>query len=232
MAIIKPTTGSTGWDTNLNQVIDAINGDAGRTEITTQISAAINAASGATVCTSSTRPTPHEGSVIAETDSGLVFVYVSGAWRPLYSLGMVTKAFESNQGGTGQSIPNATDTTISFDIDNYVTSYATKSTSGPGHMWTVNRSGMWGISSTMRWDSAATGSIRFLSIRKLGSQMVSTNQHLSHTNVAQQNAAIIMPINAGETFDVAVWQDSGTAKTLDPNNSLGWCRVNAVWLGL
>jgi hypothetical protein len=232
MTISKPTTGAAGYATNLDQVIDAVNGTGGRTEISSQVTAAINAASGATVCTSSTRPAPpHEGHMIAETDTGIVWVYVSGAWRPLYTLGMVSRAFQSNQTGSGQSFNSGFDQLVSFDLDNYTTPMATKSVSGTGHIWTIVRSGIWAFTTTLRWDTAVTGSIRMAVIRRNGNHMAGYITAQSHSNIAQQSVFVILPVIAGDTIDVIAYQDSGAARTFDPNNAQGWCRFDGVWLG-
>lgn len=182
-------------------------------------------------CTSGTRPSsPHSGQFIYETDTGTVLMYTGSAWVPLASSGTVSHAFQANQTGTGQSINSGADTVVSFDTNNTTTALATKATSGAGHQWTLNRAGIWSFTTTIRWDSAATGSLRLAAIRKGGNHIVSANVHLSHTNVAHHSVSITGVFAANDVIDVVVFQDAGAARTMDPSNTQGWCRIDGVWL--
>lgn len=189
------------------------------------------------VCTSSTRPTGHSGQMIYETDTGMTAIYSGSAWYYLTPTGEIASDGQYNS-ASDQSIPNTTDTLIAFGTNNLTTSLVTKTASGSGHLFRLNRAGRWAISTTIRWTSSAAAGERFHAIRIAGSNIASSGVLKAASSAPVTfNLSVLHRLSSADAgtsaadVDVTAYQSSGASATLESNNGGGWGRLSISWLG-
>lgn len=175
-------------------------------------------------CTSTTRPaSPHSGQLIVESDTGMVAIYSGSAWRYLCPTGEVSTHGEYNPSGA-QSIPNNSSTKLAFANESISTPLVTKTVSGVGHDFTLNRSGIWSVSVSMRM-SSATGE-RHLSVADSAGDIAASN--VIFAGVAQLNVALTRYFGSGSVINFLMYQSTGGA--LNTTGLFGQSRVHIAWL--
>lgn len=176
-------------------------------------------------CTSTTRPSaPHEGQLIAESDTGMIAIWRTAAWRYVASTGEVSTAAEYNQ-AANQPLTASTNTTVTFGTANYTAAIVTKGLSAttPGDAFTLNRAGLWSISTTMRLTAPATGEGLFCAIRSNAVNIASANSPRTAGITA------VRSFNSGDVIDVLVFTTTASLST-EANNGSGWGRINLSWM--
>lgn len=132
-----------------------------------------------------------------------------------------------------QTINNTTDTPIAFGTADYTTSYVTRSVSGVGHLFTLNVSGLWAISTSIRWSTtgaSATGEKSAHVKDALSLWHASSSIPASTTTPVTHEMAFTKYLTAGDTITVEVYQSSGGTEDLEWNIFFGVPRINLALL--
>ena len=162
-------------------------------------------------CTSATRPSsPTEGLEIVESDTGMVAIYSGGAWRYLYPTGEVSTHGEYNVSGA-QSIPNSTP-------------LVTKATSGVGHQFTLNRSGLWAI--TLSTGTASATGERTAAIRDSVGPMATGG--VIGAGVAHCFVSLCRYLASGTVVTCSMFQSTGGA--INTLTATGENRLHIAWV--
>ncbi|MEU7817055.1 hypothetical protein [Pseudonocardia sp. NPDC049154] len=184
-------------------------------------------------CTSTTRPTGHTGQTIYETDTGMVALYTGTGWNYLVPTGEIGSDAAFN-GSAAQTIANTTDTIFAAGTTVISSPLVTRTTSGVGHRFTLNRTGRWAFMFNPRWGApgGAIGGERYAAIRK-GTAVIASNGFISQA----QNSPTTMNVNciqrctSGEWIEFWVYQNSGGSRDLENNSGASWGRCQLTWLG-
>jgi hypothetical protein len=97
---------------------------------------------------------PFDGQIIFNNTDDLIYRYNGSAWVGVVATGDTLHECRYYQ-NTGQSIPNAADTVITYETTAYTTADVTK---GASHdTFTINRAGLWAISVGFRIGSGTSG---------------------------------------------------------------------------
>ncbi|MBL8926313.1 MAG: hypothetical protein JNM77_08740 [Pseudonocardia sp.] len=175
-------------------------------------------------CTSTTRPAgPHEGLLIVESDTGMTAIYSGSAWRYLAPTGAVSTHGEYNQSGT-QSAANASGTRVAFGNESTSTPLVTRAADGAGHKFTLNRSGLWSVTLSLR-TSSANGE-RHGSINDAVGE-VAANSYTGN-GFAQLNVALVRHFSAGAVLTCNLWQSTGGSINIEGSN--GQTRLHIAWI--
>ena len=175
-------------------------------------------------CTSATRPSsPTEGLEIVESDTGMVAIYSGGAWRYLYPTGEVSTHGEYNVSGA-QSIPNSTVTTLAFATESTSTPLVTKATSGVGHQFTLNRSGLWAI--TLSTGTVSATGERTAAIRD-GVGAMATGGVIG-AGVAHCFVSLCRYLASGTVVTCSMFQSTGGA--INTLTATGENRLHIAWV--
>lgn len=170
-------------------------------------------------CTSSTRPTgvPDEF-LIRESDTGNVYIWNGSAWQ---LISQVVGSGGSGGGGTGavgtvsttymataaQPIPVGVDTVVAFGVDVATDAAVVKSTSGPGHKFTLQQSRLWTISATLRFVLNGVGS-RTFELRAGSTVIAKTGMQASSANAYTTNLCVARKFNAGTDITAIARHDA------------------------
>lgn len=133
---------------------------------------------------------------------------------------------------TAQSLGNLADTMIAFGTTNRATSLLTQSAVTPGHRFTINRSGLWSVSATVRVAIGSGAGERYMQVRTTaGDVIVAQGQPVPSSAGAPSTLSVDRTryIAAGTILEVTVWQASGATLNTDIGNP-GWVRINLAWL--
>jgi hypothetical protein len=197
-------------------------------------------------CTSITRPTPVEGLIIRESDTGAVYVASgAGAWDPIGTgggSGSSSGAAVQYSAATNQSIANSKDTAILFGSGDRVSPEVTRLSYRPdasqpfGNSFQINASGIWAISTTVRY-----ASVTFDGERYAGIHLASTGEPLVGSGwrfeVGLGGTQTLTCSVAGRWFDpgdqvyVHTRQQTGGSRTLERGTNGGWVRINLARVG-
>ena len=133
------------------------------------------------------------------------------------------------QSSAGQVISNTTDTPIAFGTANVTTDLVTRATSGVGHKFTLNKSGLWAVTTTVRFPATATGERSCHIEDSLGLW------HGSHSQAGSSGAPSTLNVTTGVKYltaddwiQVEVYQSSGGNITTDSNALLAFGRLDIV----
>lgn len=184
------------------------------------------------VCTSSTRPTGHAGQYIYETDTGMVALHDGTNWQYVFATGATTQDAEFNM-ATAQSIANTTDTMVEFGTTNVSSPLVTKAASGTGHTFTLNRSGRWVITTTLRFAANASAGERYFAIRRTGTEVIASTGGVKAaiSGPWTANLSVTKRFGVGDVISGWVYQSSGAAASMESNNGAAWGRINFSWVG-
>lgn len=189
------------------------------------------------VCTSSTRPSGHSGQIIYETDTGMLAMYTGTSWRYITATGEIASDATYRQGGTAQTINNATDTVARFDVAVQTSPLIVRGTTGPGHYFRMQRPGRHIIASTIRWAQTTATGERYMSINRGGTEVLMANGQIkTNTNDRlTQNCTVVFRVAVGDEntsaadIHVNLYQNSGGDRQLE--YAPGWCQIAISWIG-
>jgi len=206
LGLIKPTPG-TGEPVN----------------VATQINQAwdkIDAAIGATICTSTTRPSPaFDGQIIRETDTGVIAVRndAAGTWVSIYPPppqaalpGIAVR--QTNL--VAQSIPHNSETKITWDTTDQNIGFTF--TSGTDVVLPEN--GVYMVTCTVRWASNGTGFRRialYLNATLYGDMAIPS---VGGSTTHPMSVSTLIRANAGNIVDVRATQTSGAPLAFGPTS--------------
>lgn len=131
--------------------------------------------------------------------------------------------------GAAQTIGTGADTIVNFATADITSTYVTRATSGAGHKFTLNASGLWAVSSTIRWSAtgaSATGEKAMHIEDVLGLWHHSTSVPASSTAAITQNLSFVKYLSVNDEIVVECFQNSGGNEDLEYNAFLGWQRIN------
>lgn len=134
-------------------------------------------------------------------------IYANGAWSNL------TAPVSSYQSLVNQSIPNSTDTLVSVN-DTIVSNVGVLTTSSP-FLWTCNATGIYRISFFASF-SLGGAALSYAFIRKNGASAIAVadTEVIPSTNTVTLNANGITSLVSGDTLELLVYQNVGSAQDL------------------
>ena len=175
------------------------------------------------VCTSATRPgSPASGRLIYETDTGLVLLYSAG-WKVIGSSDAIltgARYFAT----AAQSI--AQNTRVSFPSTDYSSTLVTRTLSGSGHTFTLNRAGRWAFSTTLRLTPKAEEG--YCAIQAGGSVIASQGAAGSAASAHTINVNTIRRLASGTVIDVIGFTGSGSRNSQPAAGE--WVNIALEWL--
>lgn len=196
-------------------------------------------------CTSTTRPTsPPEGLIIRETDTGAVYIASEvGAWIPLgvgASGGGTTSAAQYSA-STNQSVPNDVDVAISFGSADRTSAEVVRNAYRPdgsvpfGHGFQLLASGIWSLSTTVRYASVTFDGERYVGIHDAVTEnpLIGSGWRFEVGLGGTQTltCAVTRWFDAGDQVYVHTRQKTGGARTLERGPGNGWVRINLARVG-
>lgn len=130
-----------------------------------------------------------------------------------------------------QTISNNTQPVIWFPTANRTSTLVTPAVDGVGHRFTLNRAGLWMISTTIRWVSA-TGGERYTLIGSSDGGLASQSDVLpaSLGGPVTSNVAVCRYFIATAWVRVECFQNAGANRDLESSNPNGWGRINLAWI--
>jgi hypothetical protein len=175
-------------------------------------------------CTSSTRPTgvPNDF-IIRESDTGSVLIWTGSAWA------QIAGAVGGGGGGTGatgtvsatyaataaQSVPNSTDTTIAFGVQLVADNAVTRSTSGPGHKFTLTQTRLWVITATLRFSQNSVGG-RTFELRAGSTVLAKASAAINADGPYTACLAIARKLTSGTEITAVGRHNAGISLALEP----------------
>lgn len=196
-------------------------------------------------CTSSTRPSsPPEGLIIRESDTGAVYIASdSGQWIPIGTgaSGSGSTSAARYSASTNQSVPHNVDVAILFGSADRTSPEVTRVSYRPdnsqpyGHGFTLNVSGIWTLSTTVRFATSDRDGERYIGIHD-----ASTSHPLCGSGwrfevglggTQTLNAHVTQWFDAGSMVYVHCHQRTGGARTLERGPGGGWVRINLARVG-
>ena len=224
-AITSPVVGQCVWDSDLRQLMVYMNATTGN---------AWQPIGNSIVCLSTTRPvTPFEGQVIRETDTNKELTYSGAAWVETNTWNTTAGASGVNnlivppllrvRRATTQSIPNATQTFVTWTIEDYDTDGCFTASSDT---ITIKTAGVYAVTSGLAFAGSAIG-YRRLEVMKNPSSATDSATSFANTQVPLTGAAVdctmvttsMQSFAVNDTIKVAVEQTSGGALNV----------VNVAW---
>jgi hypothetical protein len=126
------------------------------------------------------------------------------------------------QASVDQTITTSTVTFVAFGTANITSSLVTRAASGSGHTFTVNASGLWIITSSIRYAALATGN-REAWIAAPAGRLANAGVPGSAGGFASLLLSWCGWLDAGNAYAIGTYQDSGSNATLthDTLNALG-----------
>lgn len=192
-------------------------------------------------CLSTARPTGvGAGFIIRETDTGAVLIWDGTTWAPIATPAAggggtpgVT-AHAQFSASSAQSVPTGIDTPCAFAATNTASTAVTRAATGAGHQFTLNTSGIWAISSTIRYASTSADGERYAGIHLAGSggdPLAGEGHNQDLQGTVTLNVAVTRYFASGAAIVVNLWQGTGGTRTLEPHASGGWVRLNLALIG-
>lgn len=144
------------------------------------------------------------------------------------SAGGVTRAHVLAVNSSGQSIPNNTNTVVTNWTEQADASGSFTPTTG---VFTAPRAGYYLVTAAIGYVSSAflAGQNVAVLVYKNGSGIVQASRTVEVNVTTPQNAppiAILIPANAGDTIQVAAFQNSGSAVALSGSPTLIWMSIS------
>ena len=236
-AITSPVVGQCVWDSTLRQLMVYMNATTGN---------AWQPIGNSIVCLSTTRPvTPFEGQVIRETDTNKELTYSGAAWVQTNTWGTTSGVTGVNnlivppllrvRRATTQSIANATDTFVTFTIEDFDTDGCFTASSDTVAIQTA---GVYVVTVSVSFAANATGVRRmdvFKSPSSASDYTVSFLTVASPTNSAGgdsfMSGSSIQTFVASDTIKVGVSQTSGGALNLVNGSFPSTTQLSIAWVG-
>jgi hypothetical protein len=136
-------------------------------------------------------------------------------------------------GSSIQTIGNGADTVVAFSAADVATDHLTRATSGAGHSFTFNTSGIWTVSCCVRWSTtgaSATGEKSLHLEDSLGLWHVSQSLGGETDAPVTCFVSVTKYLAAGDFVIAEVFQNSGGSEDLDYNAFFGTPRINFALL--
>lgn len=131
---------------------------------------------------------------------------------------------------SNMTIPTASNTFVSFSQNNRTTSMVTKQASGSGHTFTLNKSGLWAITASVRFDPAATNSRQAWIEGPGGARYNTASMPASNTAPSTLVLGTCQWFDSGTVVAITVYQDSGGNVTLLAGATTAEGRVDLVYI--
>lgn len=131
-----------------------------------------------------------------------------------------------------QTVADSASVVVAFATQNRASPLVSQSTDQLGHRFTLNRAGLWCITATLRWASAAGPGERYVGIGgSAGSGWQSDQMASGLTGPPTECVSINRYFAVASYVRVEVWQaGTGAGRDLEANNGQGWGRINLAWI--
>lgn len=140
------------------------------------------------------------------------------------------------QSGTPQNIPSASDQRVLFNSNQRTTSDITTATVSGGTEFTIAKAGVWLINTTVKFDTSANDTERYLAIANSAALTTRYGQDSGPSNTATSslpigvNVSVCRPFAVGAKICALVFQGSaGTVALL--NNYVEDVRIDFTFMG-
>lgn len=144
------------------------------------------------------------------------------------NLGQLTTTAQY-QATSNQTITSASQGFVLLSGINRSSSLVTRATSGSGHVFTLNASGLWSFTSTVRFAAQANGSRE--SWLQIGAErLCACAQAGSASSPSTLSLSITEWFDEGDQIAVGVYQDSGSNATLVANATNAEGRLDLAYL--
>jgi len=155
---------------------------------------------------------PFDGQIIFNTTDNMLYKYVlsTTSWNAFAATGTTNHEARYYQ-NSAQSIPNATDTDITFESTAYSTADVTKAA---GHNnFTINRFGLWMISASFRIASGGSTAERhiFLSVNGTGFSNRIAGATANTNGICSLDVACAARLAVNDVIRASFYQNSGGA---------------------
>ena len=176
---------------------------------------------------------PYEGQVILNTTDQMLYRRAGTTWTAFAALGGTTaptshEAYYYN--GAVQSIPNVTDTQLTFPTNAYASSSDDVTANASFNTFTVNRTGLWVISAGVRIVAGTSGERHlFLGLTNMLIANRLAGQSVASSIGTSLNVGTEARLGSGSVVLAGVFQSSGLARNteivgLSVHISLAWIR--------
>lgn len=155
--------------------------------------------------------------------------YKAGQKLRASDLGSADTSAEYNA-TSDQTITTSTDTKIAFGTTNSSSTYVTRAVDGVGHSFTLNRDGLWAITTGILWEALTTNE-RWTRIWVNGAPIVQIADIAASANFISQNGHITRPFTNGDVIHIVGWQNKGSSVLSKADNTNAYGRINLCWLG-
>lgn len=214
------------------------------------LAAAVDARLGRAIpCLSTARPPHADGRLIRETDTGAIRMSDGENWTQDLRAG----TGEGGGGGGGstagkwaqysaasaQSIPNTQDVACKFETADSTDAAVVRAAKGAGHQFTLKTSGIWTVSTSVRYAESSAVGERYAGIHwasnptgadgaddPLAGQSTGTNGK----GATSLNVAVTRWFDTDDAVFVSLWQGTGGTRQLEPGEGgamgKGWVRIN------
>lgn len=188
-------------------------------------------------------PSPVAGMIVFDVSDKTLKEYNGATWDAVGRYGTEYAGARGAfyyQSGTAQSIPAITDQRISFNSNLRTVADITTSTVSGGTVFTVNRSGLWTISASMRYASGSDDTERYMAIANgaLTTRFAEASS-VSNTSTAALPIALgvtkTIPVTAGDSFTILAFHGGNTVGSGAISTDLTYLRstsVSFVWEGV
>ncbi len=144
------------------------------------------------------------------------------------NLGQLTTTAQY-QATANQTISTSSSTFVAFAGSTITTSLVTRTVNGAGHTFTLNSSGLWAITATLRYSAQATG-YREVWLQGPIGHICGSSQPASASSPATMILSICQWLDAGTGIAVATFQDAGSNATLLGDTSNAYGRIDLACL--
>lgn len=133
-------------------------------------------------------------------------------------------------GATAQSIPTTTDTVVAFGTEADADALVVRTTQGAGHKFALQTTGIWAISTTVRYATNPAGGERAVSLRTVGGLT------LAHAGGAQPGLPATYALSCTRSLAedteiiVVAYQGTGGSRDLEPNSG-AWVQISLALVG-
>ncbi len=188
-------------------------------------------------CTSGTRPAgPPTGMLIRESDTSAVLIWTGTVWEQLNLATQVGADYQASA-SSDQSIATGSGSGIygrqvAFGTEDTANAAVTRATVGTGHQFTLNTTGRWVVSATVRFASNGTTGIRYAGLYSSANLLEPLTAASGHEgDAATLPLSLSRRFTAGTALTVCAYQDSGGTRSLERGVNGGWVRINLALVG-
>lgn len=131
---------------------------------------------------------------------------------------------------SNQIHPTGTQPVVAFGTAIRTSTLVTRSVQGAGHRFTLNRSGVWGITTCIRWAGASGGERYVLLNSSIGGLCAQGHPLGTLSGPVTFSPSSTEYFTAGDWVQVEVFQNAGSDRLLEANAGAGWVRISLNWL--